>query len=347
MIEKLVAKYSIFLPPQLNVDGSNNKAGRRRNPGDMRLTRRDTGTPPLSSDKPYQSIVGSLIYISQLARPDICYATNRCAQYMSDPGELHWQALMQILIYLRESSSLVIRYIRTNENINQLTAYSDSDWRGCRETMRSTSGWCHFMNGGLIAWGSKRQPLVADSSQYAEIMAIHKTKNVTLHCRAMKNFFERKEPGPTAIHWTDHPVIEAKVGKKRPYQWNDGVTIEQGPRYDGQMQISLGDEGNAPTPTLIDNMGSIRWSHNPVGDSQRMKHVRGTYHSIREETTEFGSIEPIQIASEDNYADIFTKYLTSVPFLRFRNGWTVGETQRPGLLCTPLLDERPHCPEGR
>ena len=45
---------------------------------------------------------------------------------------------------------------------------SDSDWAGCVDTRRSTSGFVWIMGGGAICWRSKLQSIVALSSMEAE-----------------------------------------------------------------------------------------------------------------------------------------------------------------------------------
>jgi len=54
----------------------------------------------------------------------------------------------------------------------ELSGYCDSDWGGCIDTRRSTTGYLICVNGGVISWSSKRQPTVALSSAEAEYMAM-------------------------------------------------------------------------------------------------------------------------------------------------------------------------------
>jgi hypothetical protein len=58
-------------------------------------------------------------------------------------------------------------HFRGDKGFN-LHAYCDSDWAGCPDTRRSTSGYVVMFGGAAVAWISKRQPTVALSSAEAE-----------------------------------------------------------------------------------------------------------------------------------------------------------------------------------
>ncbi len=49
--------------------------------------------------------------------------------------------------------------------------YTDSDWGGCRETRKFTSGYVLKISGGAVCWRSKKQSIVATSSFEAEYIA--------------------------------------------------------------------------------------------------------------------------------------------------------------------------------
>ena len=50
---------------------------------------------------PYREAVGSLMYAVVGTRPDIAYAVSYLAQFMSNPGRMHWEAVKRVIRYLK------------------------------------------------------------------------------------------------------------------------------------------------------------------------------------------------------------------------------------------------------
>ncbi|GKD57288.1 retrovirus-related pol polyprotein from transposon TNT 1-94 [Tanacetum coccineum] len=67
---------------------------------------------------------------------------------------------------------------RETKDMN-LIGYTDSDWAGCVEDRRSTSGHCFILGTAAVSWSSKKQATVALSSTEAEYIAA-----TTLACQA-------------------------------------------------------------------------------------------------------------------------------------------------------------------
>ncbi len=49
---------------------------------------------------------------------------------------------------------------------------SDSDFAGCKDTSRSTSGYMILMNGGVVAYYSGRRSMIALCTAMAETIAL-------------------------------------------------------------------------------------------------------------------------------------------------------------------------------
>lgn len=61
-----------------------------------------------------------------------------------------------------------------------LHGYSDSDWVGCSNDMRSTSGYCFSLGSGIFSWSSNKQDIVAQSTAEAEYVAATAAVNQAL-----------------------------------------------------------------------------------------------------------------------------------------------------------------------
>jgi hypothetical protein len=76
-------------------------------------------------DKPYASLIGSLLYLSNCTRPDITFAVNRLSSYNAKPTEQHWKSAKRVLKYLKNTEELGITYTASDKW--EICGYSDSD----------------------------------------------------------------------------------------------------------------------------------------------------------------------------------------------------------------------------
>ncbi|KAJ9536321.1 hypothetical protein OSB04_un000501 [Centaurea solstitialis] len=134
--------------------------------------------PPLSLDKDskgkpvdvtlYRGMIGSLLYLTASC-PDIMYSTCLCARYQAEPKESHLTAVKRIFRYLKGTPNMGLWY--SKDSGFDLTAYSDSDFAGCKIDRKSTTGGCHLLGGKLVSWTSKKQNSVSTSTAEAEYVA--------------------------------------------------------------------------------------------------------------------------------------------------------------------------------
>nr|AID60162.1 copia-like LTR-retrotransposon [Brassica napus] len=117
----------------------------------------------------FRSIAGKLQYLT-ISRPDIQFAVNFVCQRMHEPTVGDFGLLKRIMRYVRGTCSMGIHIRKQADMI--LSGFCDSDWSGCRETRRSTSGICTLLGSNLISWSAKRQDTVSGSSTEAEYRAL-------------------------------------------------------------------------------------------------------------------------------------------------------------------------------
>jgi hypothetical protein len=110
----------------------------------------------------YQRLVGRLIYLSH-TRPDIAYAVNVVSQFMHAPSKDHMDAVYRILRYLKGAPGIGI-YFKKNGHL-EVEGYTDADWAGNITDRKSTSGYFTFVGGNLVTRRSKKQNVLALSSE--------------------------------------------------------------------------------------------------------------------------------------------------------------------------------------
>jgi len=121
----------------------------------------------------YLSCVGNLGYVALTSRPDISFHTSHLATFSQNPSSTHLTAAQRTLRYLLLTESSGILYHSKPQSPNPTAQiYCDSDWASDPTTRRSVSGIVTLFNQSAIDWSSKRQSLVAGSSNEAELAAL-------------------------------------------------------------------------------------------------------------------------------------------------------------------------------
>ena len=128
---------------------------------------------PLDAERAgrFRALAARANYLA-LDRPDIAFSAKECCRRMSNPRCVDWDALVRIGRYLKGHSRAV--YLFPWQEEQPLTAFVDSDYAGCVETRRSTSGGCMMVGSHLLKHWSSTQKRLALSSGEAELSGILK-----------------------------------------------------------------------------------------------------------------------------------------------------------------------------
>ena len=165
-------------------------------------------------------MVGSLLYISSWTRPDIAFAVSELSRFVYNPGTKHLTAAKRVFRYLKETISEGIVYhpplmtMSVGILLNILWGFVDSDWAGCPDTRRSTSGFALLLNEAVVSWRSKRQPTVALSSAEAEYISGSSLVQEVIYLRKLLDNlgFPQREPtvifadNETCIAWSEGSI---------------------------------------------------------------------------------------------------------------------------------------------
>jgi len=161
----------------------------------------------------YRSAIGSLMYLCTYTRPDLSFAVNALAKFMSTPCEHHAVAVKRVLRYLAGTLALGLTFSGNHDDINVFEGFSDADYAEDKDTRKSTSGICFILNGAAVSWTSKRQSTVASSAAEAEYTALFSATqdsvylsnllgDIGIECTLIR-IHEDNQP---AIHIASNPV---------------------------------------------------------------------------------------------------------------------------------------------
>ncbi|CAL1409432.1 unnamed protein product [Linum trigynum] len=131
----------------------------------LKLTRESGDLLDNEEQSVYRSLVGSLIYLTH-TRPDISYAVQVVSQYMGMARTMHMDAVHRLLRYLKQTQEVGMFFPADGEPV--VEAFADADYAGCKDTRRSTSGWCIRVGRSFVSWRCRKQDRVSKSSTEAE-----------------------------------------------------------------------------------------------------------------------------------------------------------------------------------
>jgi Reverse transcriptase (RNA-dependent DNA polymerase) len=120
----------------------------------------------------YRTNVGKLMYICRCTRPDLTISVSILSRYSHAPGKEHSVAIKRLLGYLNGTRNLRLIFSGRISGKLKLKIYVDSDWAGCHQDRKSTTGFSIYLNGNLLSYRTIKQKIVALSSCEAEYIAL-------------------------------------------------------------------------------------------------------------------------------------------------------------------------------
>ena len=122
----------------------------------------------VGTSKPVRELIGSLNYVSQWTRPDICAPVNIVSRKMHKPTVGLWKSATQILRYLISTKGWGLELVADGQSRSQV--YADADY-ATDVSRKSQSGVFVRMFGSPVVWSSNKQRSISTSSSEAEVVA--------------------------------------------------------------------------------------------------------------------------------------------------------------------------------
>ena len=124
----------------------------------------------LTCKRPIRALIGGLLYIANVSRPDIMASVSLLSRFLERPSELLWKSACQVLRYLVSTRFKKLQLGHFSND--QLQLYVDADFGSDASTRKSQSGIVIKLFGSTIVWASKKQSTVSMSSSEAEYVAL-------------------------------------------------------------------------------------------------------------------------------------------------------------------------------
>ena len=157
-------------------------------------------------DFPYRAAIGSVMYLMLMTRPDLGAAIQILSRFMESPDHTHWEAMKRVFRYISHTKDLGLKFQKIDNF--ELTGFCDSDWGGCVDTRRSTSGYVFMLGGAAVSWSSKRQATVAMSSCEAEYLAASHAAKESVWAMGLLREFGFNESKPVRIFSDSQSAIK-------------------------------------------------------------------------------------------------------------------------------------------
>jgi hypothetical protein len=101
------------------------------------------------------------MYLTE-TRPDIILVVSLISIFMEIPKSTHWQEGKMILIYVVGTTNYGVLY--TSDSDFKLIGYTDNDFVVSVDDRKSTLGYVFSFGSRVVAWASKKHPIVTLSS---------------------------------------------------------------------------------------------------------------------------------------------------------------------------------------
>jgi hypothetical protein len=208
-IVKMMAKnHSILKPYRVRTPWQSDR---------VRSRRERTHPEPLDArrTKTYQSLVGSFIYATTSARPEISTVLSRLASHQQSPTEHDLEDAIYLAMYLRDTLNHGIVFPWGANTMHQVM-YVDANHGDKRDSkQRARTGALIYMGGCLVAWTSHKHEMAVIGSRDAEYVAAHDGIQLGDVINYMQDGYEKPgaTPRPTPVLYTDNKVMLNQLQK--------------------------------------------------------------------------------------------------------------------------------------
>lgn len=179
----------------------------------------DDDTEKLGDENMYRNLIGALLYVAVMTRPDIAAAVSILSRKTSNPTLRDWTEAKRVLRYLKASAHMTLRLGSKSFNEqSDIMGYVDADWAGDQKDRKSNSGFIFFFRGAPLQWNCRKQDSVTLSSTEAEYVALSEACQDLVSIRRILNEIGFPQIGPSIIKEDNQSCIKLvqseRVGRR-------------------------------------------------------------------------------------------------------------------------------------
>lgn len=131
----------------------------------------------LVDEKLIQSLVGNLLFITRMGRPDIAIYVQQLSMYCSEPTIEILEMCLDLIQYLINTKRICLFYEIKNQKENTIRGYSDASYGGQNSKNIGISGITIFHNNNLINWICSKQKQKSRCINESELHAFNLMNN--------------------------------------------------------------------------------------------------------------------------------------------------------------------------
>nr|KYP69002.1 Copia protein [Cajanus cajan] len=90
---------------------------------------------------------------------------------------------------------------------SRMIGYTDSDWAGSIDDMKSTSGYAFSLGSRFFSWASKKQATIAQSTAEVEYIVAAETTSQAIWLQRILEKMSEQQDGPTIIYCDNRSTI--------------------------------------------------------------------------------------------------------------------------------------------
>jgi Reverse transcriptase (RNA-dependent DNA polymerase) len=230
----------------------------------------------------YWKLTGSLMHLSTSFRFDINVAVQDLGRMMTCSTDDHWQAALQVLIYLRDTAEFGMIYYAGSaqqiilSDINPIfTSYADADWAGDVDDRKSLTG-------------------------------------IVIQLADLKNYLERPVGDVIYYRCKKQSCISLSTTESEYYALGE---LTQQVVWLRRLLSELGFQQTVPTPAFQDNQACAKLATSEML-SVRSRHIDVKAHYTRHAVKHL-LMQICLLPTQLMRADLFTKNLPVADFIKF------------------------------